>query len=87
MTAYKKNLRSRFFEIIIFLSTVYIHLVTMPIGPNPYTPSCFAPRDRLTWLHIMSETTATSEDWYINRQEELCIQADKDGKGTHPISH
>lgn len=31
------------------------------IGPNPYNADCFAPRDRLTWLHIMAETTNLSD--------------------------
>ena len=48
----------------------------MALGPNPYTPSCFAPRDRLTWLYIMSETTGMAED-ELQQQEQLCINRDR----------
>lgn len=44
----------------------------MSLSLNPYAPACFAPRDRLTWLHIMSETLESSEV-DLNRNEQIII--------------
>ena len=46
------------------------------IGPNPYNEECFAPRDRLTWLHIMSETINLPEDELLIAEQRLIDQDD-----------